>query len=105
MILVADDEARLARLVSIALSAEGFRVVIATSGEEAIAKFEQLRPDVVILDLMMPDLDGFEVMNQIRVRRRVPIILLTGRASMGDKTKGLDLGAEEKPSTKDPVPS
>jgi two-component system KDP operon response regulator KdpE len=95
LILVVDDEARLARLVSIALSAEGFRVVIATSGEEAVARSEQLRPDVVILDLMMPDLDGFEVMNQIRVRRRVPIILLTGRSSMADKTKGLDLGADD----------
>lgn len=95
LILVADDEARLARLVSIALSAEGFRVVIATSGEEAIARSEQLRPDVVILDLMMPDLDGFEVMNEIRVRRRVPIILLTGKTSMADRTKGLDLGADD----------
>jgi two-component system KDP operon response regulator KdpE len=95
LILVADDEARLARLVSIALSAEGFRVVIATSGEEAIAKSEQLRPDVVILDLTMPDLDGFEVMNQIRARRRVPVILLTGKTSMADRTKGLDLGADD----------
>jgi two-component system KDP operon response regulator KdpE len=95
LILVADDEVRITKLVSIALSAEGFRVVTAASGEEALAKAEEVRPDVVLLDLMMPGLDGLEVMNQLRTHGVVPIILLTGKASVADKAKGLDLGADD----------
>jgi two-component system KDP operon response regulator KdpE len=95
LILVADDEVRITKLVSIALSAEGFRVVTAASGEEALAKAEEVRPDVVLLDLMMPGLDGLEVMNQLRTHGAVPIILLTGKASVADKAKGLDLGADD----------
>ena len=95
LILVVDDEARITKLMSIVLSAEGFRVVTATSGEEALAKAEELRPDAVLLDMMMPDLDGLEVMNEIRVRRPVPIILVTGQVSIEDKAKGLDLGADD----------
>jgi len=95
LLLVADDEPRITKLVSMALSEEGFRVVTASSGEEALAKAEQIRPDIILLDIVMPDLDGIEVMRQLRERRPVPVILLTAKGSTADKAKGLDLGADD----------
>ena len=65
LVLVADDEQRITKLVSMALTDEGFRVVTAGGGEEALAKAEEVRPDIVLLDIVMPDLDGIEVMRQI----------------------------------------
>jgi len=90
LVLVADDEPRITKLVSIALGEEGFRVVTAGGGEEALAKAEEVRPDIV-----MPDLDGIEVMRQLRERRPVAVILLTAKGSTADKAKGLDLGADD----------
>ena len=95
LVLVADDEPRITKLVSIALSDEGFRVITASGGEEALLKAEEVRPDIVLLDIVMPDLDGIEVMRQIRERRSVPVILLTAKGSTSDKAKGLDLGADD----------
>jgi len=95
LVLVADDEPRITKLVSIALQEEGFRVVTADSGEEALRKAEEVRPDVVLLDIVMPDIDGIEVMQQLRERRPVPVILLTAKGSTSDKAKGLDLGADD----------
>jgi two-component system KDP operon response regulator KdpE len=95
LVLVADDEPRITKLVSIALGEEGFRVVTAGSGEEALAKAEEIRPDIVLLDIVMPDLDGIEVMRQLRERRPVAVILLTAKGSTADKAKGLDLGADD----------
>ena len=95
LVLVADAEQRITKLVSMALSDEGFRVVTASGGEEALAKAEEIRPDIVLLDIVMPDLDGIEVMRQLRERRSVPVILLTAKGSAGDKAKGLDLGADD----------
>lgn len=95
LVLVADDEPRITKLVSIALSEEGFRVVTASGGADAIAKAEEMRPDIVLLDLVMPDLDGIEVMRELRERRPVPVILLTARGSTADRAKGLDLGADD----------
>ena len=66
LVLVADDEPRITKLVSIALGEEGFRVVTANGGEEALQKAEEVRPDIVLLDIVMPDLDGIEVMRQLR---------------------------------------
>src|SRR5947208_16554790 len=94
-VLVADDEPRITKLVSIALSEEGFRVVAANGGEDALAKAEEVRPDIVLLDIVMPDLDGIEVMRQLREWRPVPVILLTAKGSTSDKAKGLDLGADD----------
>jgi len=95
LVLVADDEPRITKLVSIALQAEGFRVVTANGGEDALRKAEEVRPDVVLLDLVMPDLDGIEVMQQLRDLRPVPVILLTAKGATADKAKGLDLGADD----------
>jgi DNA-binding response OmpR family regulator len=93
LVLVADDEPRITKLVSIALTEEGFRVVTANGGEEALQKAEEVRPDIVLLDIVMPDLDGIEVMRQLRERRPVAVILLTAKGSTADKAKGLDLVA------------
>ena len=76
-------------------SEEGFRVVTANGGEQALQKAEEVRPDIVLLDIVMPDLDGIEVMRQLRERRPVPVILLTAKGSTADKAKGLDLGADD----------
>ncbi len=95
LVLVADDEPRITKLVSIALGEEGFRVVTATSGEEALLRAEEVRPDIVLLDIVMPDLDGIEVMRQLRERRPVAVILLTAKGSTADKAMGLDLGADD----------
>jgi two-component system KDP operon response regulator KdpE len=95
LVLVGGDEPRITKLVSIALSEEGFRVVTANGGEDALAKAEEVRPDIVLLDIVMPDLDGIEVMRQLRERRPVPVILLTAKGSTADKAKGLDLGADD----------
>ncbi len=95
LVLVADDEPRITKLVSIALGEEGFRVVTASGGAEALQKAEEVRPDIVLLDIVMPDMDGIEVMRQLRERRPVPVILLTAKGSISDKAKGLDLGADD----------
>jgi two-component system KDP operon response regulator KdpE len=95
LVLIADDEPRITKLVSIALGEEGFRVITASGGEDALRKSEEYRPDIVLLDIVMPDLDGIEVMRQLRERRPVPVILLTAKGSTADKAKGLDLGADD----------
>ena len=95
LVLVADDEPRITKLVALTLGEEGFRVVTASGGEEALRKAESVRPDVVLLDIVMPDLDGVEVMRRLREVRQVPVILLTARGAARDKVKGLDLGAED----------
>lgn len=95
LVLVADDEPRITKLVAVSLADEGFRVVTAGGGEEALRKAEEMRPDIVLLDLVMPDLDGIEVMRQLREWRPVPVILLTAKGSTADKARGLDLGADD----------
>jgi two-component system KDP operon response regulator KdpE len=95
LVLVADDEVRITKLVSLALREQGFRVVTAESGTEALQKAEEYRPDVVVLDIVMPDLDGIEVMRELQDRRPVPVILLTAKGSTADKAQGLDMGADD----------
>jgi two-component system, OmpR family, KDP operon response regulator KdpE len=95
LVLVADDEPRITKLVALTLHDEGFRVVTASGGEDALRKAEETRPDIVLLDIVMPDLDGIEVMRQLREWRPVPVILLTAKGSTADKAKGLDLGADD----------
>jgi DNA-binding response OmpR family regulator len=95
LVLVADDEPRITKLVALTLADEGFRVVTARGGVEALQMAEQLRPDIVLLDIVMPDLDGIEVMRRLRERRPVAIILLTAKVSMADRAKGLGLGADD----------
>ena len=94
-ILVVDDEPAIVRLVRATLQADGFVVVSAGRGEEALPLLEEERPDLVILDLMMPGMDGFETLRRIRQRSKVPVIMLTARATDADTLKGLQGGADD----------
>ena len=79
-ILVVDDERNIVELVRLYLEKEGFAVVAAADGEQALAQFERADPDLVVLDLMLPKLDGFEVCRELRRRSDVPILMLTARS-------------------------
>jgi two-component system KDP operon response regulator KdpE len=95
LILAGDDEAGILRLIKLELSSQGFRVVVANDGEEALRIAEQQRPDIVVLDILMPDMTGLEVMRRLRERTQVPVILLTGKDHDEDKVRGLELGADD----------
>ena len=94
-VLVVDDERNVTQLVRMYLAAEGFRVETASNGEEAIEKARSVRPDLIILDLMMPTMDGWEVCRRVRANGDVPIIMLTARSDDVDKIVGLELGADD----------
>ena len=94
-ILVVDDETTLRETLVDALEAEGFRVVAAADGREALAVFRAERPDLVLLDLMLPELSGIEVCRIIRAESGVPIVMLTAKDSEIDKVVGLELGADD----------
>jgi DNA-binding response OmpR family regulator len=94
-IVAADDEPGMRLLISSHLEREGFRVLVASHGAEALALVQREQPELVVLDVMMPDMDGFETLRQIRVFSMVPVILLTGRGGHGDRIQGLDLGADD----------
>jgi two-component system, OmpR family, KDP operon response regulator KdpE len=95
LILVVDDEPAIVRLVRAKLQADGFAVITAGSGEEALETLERERPDLVVLDLMMPGIDGFETLRRIRAGRQTPVILLTARSGDADKLRGLEGGADD----------
>ena len=95
LILVVDDELAIVRLVRAKLQADGYAVVTAARGEEALALLEDQRPDLVILDLMMPGMDGFETLRHLREQSQLPIIMLTARAGDADKLRGLQSGADD----------
>lgn len=94
-IMVVDDEERLVSLLHAYLTQEGFRVVTAGDGREALFVAREERPDLIILDIMMPDLDGYGFMRQHRLERDTPIILLTAKLEETDKVLGLELGADD----------
>ena len=94
-ILVVDDEATLRETVVDALEAEGFKVLAAADGREALIRFREDRPDLVLLDLMLPELSGIEVCRIIRAESGVPIVMLTAKDSELDKVVGLELGADD----------
>ncbi|HOQ97717.1 MAG TPA: response regulator transcription factor [Anaerolineae bacterium] len=94
-ILVVDDEPHVVRLVQANLQASGYQVLTAGDGRTALAIVDEQRPDLVLLDLMMPGLDGYEVCRRIREHSDVPIIMLTARGAEVDKIAGLDAGADD----------
>lgn len=94
-ILIIDDDEKLNRLLSRYLSDFGYRVVSATHPEMGLRKLSQQVPDLVILDIMLPDMNGFEVCKRIRRDHAVPIIMLTARGEVTDKIVGLELGADD----------
>jgi len=94
-ILLVDDEDAVQKLLTYPLEHEGFRVVQARDGEEALRRFELEQVDLVVLDLMLPKLDGLEVCRRLRATSSVPIIMLTARDDELDKVVGLELGADD----------
>jgi DNA-binding response OmpR family regulator len=95
-ILVADDEVYIVHILEFSLNMEGYEVISATSGEEALRKAEKERPDLVVLDVLMPGMTGHEVCRRLRLDERtrdIPIIFLTARDTLADRDFGLGLGA------------
>ena len=95
LILVVDDEPRMRKFMRMNLELEGFRVVEAPDGLGALEKTREDLPDLVVLDVMMPEMDGFEALEHIREISSVPVIILTVRADEEDKVRGLELGADD----------
>jgi DNA-binding response OmpR family regulator len=94
-ILVVDDEANIRRIVASYLRADGFEVAEAADGKSALAVFDRISPDLVILDVMMPGVDGVEVLRELRRRSDVYVIMLTARAEETDRVVGLSVGADD----------
>ncbi len=94
-ILVVDDEDRMRRFIRLNLEYDGFEVVEASNGREALERVRDSLPDLVLLDVMMPDRDGFEVLETLREISDVPVIMLTARGSEEDIVRGLELGADD----------
>jgi len=95
LVMSVDDERGILRLVDAELSSQGFRVITATNGEDALRIAEEQRPDIAVLDIMMPGISGLEVMRRLRERGRMPIILVSAKNSNMDKVRGLELGADD----------
>jgi DNA-binding response OmpR family regulator len=94
-ILVVDDEERMVRFIRLNLEHDGFRVIEAYNGTQAINKVRSSLPDLVLLDIMMPDIDGFEVLKIIREVSQAPVIMLTAKGEEDDRVRGLELGADD----------
>jgi DNA-binding response OmpR family regulator len=94
-ILVVDDEERMARFIRLNLEHDGFQVIEAYRGQQAMEKLRTALPDLILLDIMMPDMDGFEVLKMIRQVSKIPVIMLTAKGEEDDKVKGLELGADD----------
>ncbi len=95
LVLVVDDEARIVRFVRARLVEDGYQVVTANTGEAALELVESDQPDLVILDIMMPGIDGFETLRRIRRDSDIPVIMLSARLSDADRIKGFDNGADD----------
>lgn len=94
-ILVVDDEKGLVKVIRLNLEQDGFEVVEANNGAQAMDKLRATLPDLVLLDVMMPDMDGFEVLGMIREVGNTPVIMLTAKGEENDKVHGLELGADD----------
>jgi DNA-binding response OmpR family regulator len=95
LVMVVDDEPAIVRLVRAKLQADDYAVITASRGEEALELLEDERPDLVVLDLMMPGMDGFETLRHIREIGQIPVIMLTARSGDADKVRGLQGGADD----------
>ena len=94
-ILVVDDDTNICELLRLYLTKEGYQVTIANDGEAGLAQFGQVKPDMVLLDVMMPKMDGLEVCRRIRKLGNTPVIMLTAKGETFDKVLGLELGADD----------
>lgn len=94
-ILLVDDEERMVRFIRLNLEHDGFTVIEAYNGRQALQRLRDETPDLVLLDVMMPDMDGFEVLEMIREFSNVPVIMLTAKGEENDRVRGLELGADD----------
>lgn len=94
-VLIVDDDPNIAHLVQLYLEKEGFSVKLAARGDDALAEFRKLPPDLMVLDLMLPGVDGWQVLKSIRKTSTIPVILLTAKDETFDKVLGLELGADD----------
>lgn len=94
-ILVVDDDKNICELLRLYLEKEGYSVILCNDGQEAVIKFNALNPDMILLDVMLPTLDGWQVCREIRRKSNVPIIMLTAKGETFDKVLGLELGADD----------
>src|SRR4051794_11263608 len=94
-ILIVDDKVSAQRLVADYLTANGFRTVVANNGRQALFVARYEHPDLVLLDIMMPEMDGYEFLKQFRKENNAPIIMLTAKMEETDKVLGLELGADD----------
>lgn len=94
-ILVVDDDRNICELLRLYIEKEGYDIEIANDGREALAKFKEIQPDLIMLDIMLPILDGLQVCREIRKTSQVPIIMLTAKGEVFDKVLGLELGADD----------
>ncbi|XOQ43079.1 MAG: DNA-binding response regulator, OmpR family, contains REC and winged-helix (wHTH) domain [Clostridium sp.] len=94
-ILVVDDDQNICELLRLYLEKEGYDVVLANDGKQALEKFEKEKTDLILLDIMLPELDGWQVCREIRKKSQCPIIMLTAKGEVFDKVLGLELGADD----------
>ncbi|MFD0695700.1 response regulator transcription factor [Paenibacillus sp. GCM10027628] len=94
-IMIVDDEPKIVRFVAANLKSLNFATLTCQSGAEALEKVEAFDPDLILLDLMMPGMDGFDVLKRLRTYSSVPVIMLTARSNSSDKVQGLNLGADD----------
>ena len=94
-LLVVDDEQRILNFLNSKLRASGYEVLTASNGEDALEQVQAQEPDLVVLDVMMPRMDGFETLKELRAFSSVPVIILSAKGTNADKVKGLDLGADD----------
>lgn len=95
LVLAVDDEPGILRLIKLELTPQGFRVLTAESAAEAMEVAQEYRPDIALLDIVMPDMSGLELMRELRERGDLPVILLTAKGSDTDKVRGLEMGADD----------
>ena len=94
-VLIVDDDKNICDLLRLYLEKEGYSVILSHDGEEAVVKFNALKPDIVLLDVMLPGLDGWQVCREIRKKSNIPILMITARSDTFDKVLGLELGADD----------
>ena len=94
-VLIVDDEANICELIRLYVEKEGYRAVIANDGQRAVEKFRSAKPDIVLLDIMLPIKDGWQVCREMRAIDNTPIIMLTAKGETFDKVLGLELGADD----------
>lgn len=94
-VLIVDDDANIAELISLYLTKECYETLIVYDGEEALRVFPEFRPNIVLLDLMLPGIDGYQVCRELRAGSQVPVIMLSAKGEIFDKVLGLELGADD----------